>query len=100
VTDQTQDKPAPRSSAQRILGGQPVGVIVRLVLLSIVVGVVLDVLGFDPFNIIDSLQRLVRQVWAMGFDAVTWLWRYLVLGAAVVVPIWIVVRLINMAQGR
>jgi hypothetical protein len=36
----------------------------------------------------------------MGFDAVRWLWRYLLLGAAVVVPIWLVVRLLRVGRGR
>jgi len=36
----------------------------------------------------------------MGFDAVRWLWRYLVLGAAVVVPIWLIVRLVRASKGR
>jgi hypothetical protein len=36
----------------------------------------------------------------MGFDAVLWLWRYLLLGAAVVVPIWLVMRLLRVAGGR
>jgi hypothetical protein len=36
----------------------------------------------------------------MGFDAVRWLWRYLLLGAAVVVPIWLLMRLARVARGR
>jgi hypothetical protein len=36
----------------------------------------------------------------MGFDAVRWLWRYLLLGAAVVVPIWLILRLTRAAKGR
>jgi hypothetical protein len=75
-------------------------VIFRLILLSILIGVILEVLGLDPWNIIDSLRRLVLRVWDMGFDAVRWLWRYLLLGAAVVVPIWLVVRLMRVAKGQ
>jgi len=36
----------------------------------------------------------------MGFDAVIWLWRYFLLGAAVVIPIWIIMRLIRAPAGR
>jgi hypothetical protein len=36
----------------------------------------------------------------MGFDALRWLWRYLLLGAAVVVPIWLIVRLMRAAKGQ
>jgi len=77
-----------------------VSVIFRLILLSILIGVILEVLGLDPWNIIESLKRLVLHIWDMGFDAVRWVWRYLLLGAAVVVPIWLVVRLMRVAKGQ
>src|SRR5260370_19694569 len=84
----------------RFLGGAPLSVIFRLVLLSILIGVILQVLGLDPWNILESLRRLVLRVWDMGFDALRWLWRYLLLGAVVVVPIWVIVRLMRVAKGR
>jgi Domain of unknown function (DUF6460) len=84
----------------RFFGGPPLSVIFRLILLSILIGVILQVLGLDPWNIFDSLRRLVLHVWDMGFDALRWLWRYLLLGAAIVVPIWLIVRLMRVAQDR
>jgi Family of unknown function (DUF6460) len=84
----------------RFFGGPPLSVIFRLILLSLLIGVILQVLGLDPWNIFDSLRRIVLRVWDMGFDAVRWLWRYLLLGAVVVVPIWLIVRLTRVAQGR
>jgi hypothetical protein len=30
---------------------------------------------------------------------VRWLWRYLLLGAAIVVPVWLIVRLMRAAKG-
>ena len=84
----------------RFFGGPPLSVIFRLILLSILIGVILQVLVLDPWNIFDSLRRLVLHVWDMGFDAVRWLWRYLLLGAVIVVPIWLIVRLMRVAQDR
>jgi Family of unknown function (DUF6460) len=84
----------------RFFGGPPLSVIFRLILLSILIGVILQVLGIDPWNIFDSLRRLVLHVWDMGFDALRWLWRYLLLGAVIVVPIWLIVRLMRVAQDR
>ena len=83
----------------RFFGGPPLSVIFRLVLLSILVGVILEALGFDPWNILDSLQRLVRHIWDMGFDAVRWLWQYFLLGAVIVLPIWFLVRLAKAPRG-
>ena len=94
------ETPATSSYVTRFFGGPPLTVIFRLLLLSILIGVILEVLGLDPWNVIDSLRRLVLRVWDMGFDAVRWLWRYLLLGAALVVPIWLVVRLMRLAKGR
>src|ERR1700746_4093025 len=87
------------TSVNWFFGGPPLSVIFRLILLSILIGVILQVLGLDPWNIFDSLRRLVLHVWDMGFDALRWLWRYLLLGAVVVVPIWIIVRLMRVAKG-
>jgi hypothetical protein len=82
----------------RFFGGPPLSVITRLILLSILVGVVLHAVGLDPLNIIDSLRRFVLSIWNMGFDAVRWVWRYFVLGAALVIPIWLIVRLFRAAE--
>ena len=84
----------------RFLGGPPLAVLVRLVLLSIVVGVILEAAGLDPWNILHSIETLVQRVWDMGFDAVRWVWRYFLLGAVLVVPIWLLVRLTRGATGR
>ena len=84
----------------RIFGGSPLAVLSRLVLVSILVGVVLTALGLDPFDIVHSIERLIRSIWNMGWDAVKWLWRYFLLGAVIVIPIWIVVRLINAPRGK
>ena len=84
----------------RFFGGPPLSVIFRLILLSILVGVILKVLGLDPFNILRSIEELIRFLWDMGFDALVWLWRYFLLGAVVVVPIWLIVRLLRAPAGR
>jgi hypothetical protein len=83
----------PNDTMTRFLGGTPLGVLARLVLLSVLVGVILSAIGLDPTDILRSLERLVRTIWDMGFDAVRWAWRYFLLGAVVVVPIWFIVRL-------
>ena len=93
-------RPADNDPVTRFFGAPPLSVVFRLVLLSILIGVILEVLGLDPWNIIESLKTLVLRIWDMGFDAVRWLWRYLLLGAAVVVPIWLILRLMRAAKGR
>ena len=84
----------------RFFGGPPLSVLARLVLLSVLVGVVLSAIGLDPMNIMHSIERLIRNVWNMGFDAVRWLWRYFLLGAVIVIPIWLISRMIGAPRGR
>ena len=86
------------SPLARFFGGPPLSVIFRLVLLSVLIGVILKVMGLDPFNILRSIQDLIQYIWDMGFDAVRWLWRYFLLGAVLVVPIWLVMRLLRAAK--
>src|SRR5262252_6204384 len=94
------ERPMASNYVNRFFGGPPLSVIFRLILLSILIGVILQVLGLDPLNIIDSLRRLLLDVWDMGFDAIRRLWRYLVLGAAIVVPVWLIIRLSRVTRGR
>jgi uncharacterized protein DUF6460 len=79
----------------RFFGGPPLSVVLRLILLSILVGVILAAIGLDPLNIVRSIERLIRSIWDMGWDAIAWVWRYFLLGAVIVVPIWLVIRLVR-----
>ncbi|MEX1059945.1 MAG: DUF6460 domain-containing protein [Methyloceanibacter sp.] len=80
---------------ERFFGGNPALVLVRLVILSLIVGVVLAALGFSPFEIIDSIRRLAERIYDMGFAAVEKAFRYFLLGAVIVFPVWLVMRLLK-----
>lgn len=83
---------------ERFFGGSPGAVILRLALISIVVGVVLHALGLDPLDLVESVRALVRYISERGLDALEWVLRYLLIGAVVVVPIWLIVRIIKMVS--
>jgi Family of unknown function (DUF6460) len=89
-----------RDIVNRIFGGPPLAVAGRLVLLSILVGVILAAIGLDPWNILVSVRRLIENIWNMGFDAVRWLWQYFLLGAVIVIPVWALVRLVKAPRGQ
>jgi hypothetical protein len=82
-----------QDNLSRFIGGSPIAVVFRLILLSILVGVVLSAIGFDPLNIITSIRLLAQRLWEYGFDAFNWLWRYFLLGAVIVVPLWFLSRI-------
>ena len=100
MPNDTRELPAPSDGLTRFLGGTPLSVAFRLILLSILVGVVLAAIGFDPYNILRSIQLLFQRLWNLGFDAINWLWRYFLLGAVIVIPIWFLSRLFGTPRGR
>jgi hypothetical protein len=77
---------------ETIFGGSPFAVLIRLALISIVVGVVLSALGVNLRNFFDRINELLRAIYDLGFGAVDWVLQYLLLGAIVVVPIWAIAR--------
>jgi len=83
---------------EKIFGGSPLGVIVRLALISIAVGIVMKALGIDLSNFFYRINDLLRNIYDLGLNAFDWLLQYLLLGALVVVPIWIIARLVGSAR--
>ncbi len=81
------------NNVSRWMGGSPFWVLIRLIVLSVVIGVILSALGLDPLNIFESLQRLVLHLFNFSFEAFERLWRYFVLGAVIVVPLWLIMRI-------
>lgn len=77
------------------LGGSPVSVVVRLVFLSVLVGAAMAFLDITPVGLYDSAARFVRRLVANGFAVIGDVGMWLVYGAMVVVPIWLVLRLLN-----
>ena len=83
----------------RLIGGNPLGVAIRLIVLSIVVGIVLSALDITPRNLIHHVRLLAERIYNLGFGAFEGLLGYFVVGAVVVVPIWLIARLLG-AVGR
>lgn len=81
------------------LGGSVLGVIVRLTILSIVVGIVLSALGITPQNFFYQINILLQRIYDLGFGAIQSVIGYFILGAMVVVPIWFIARLVKSAKG-
>ncbi|MFM1813367.1 MAG: hypothetical protein RLZ98_62 [Pseudomonadota bacterium] len=86
--------------SRQLFGGNPLGVFIRLVLLSIVVGIVLSALGIRPTEILYHLDMLVRRLYDFGFGWVEWAFRYFLLGAVIVFPIWLIARLFGAFRSR
>ena len=100
MPNDARELPAASDGLTRFLGGTPLSVAFRLILLSILVGVVLAAIGFDPYNILRSIQLLFQRLYDLGFEAINWIWRYFLLGGVIVIPIWFLSRLFSAPRGR
>src|ERR1700737_533437 len=92
--------PRAETALNRFLGGSPGGVFLRLLFVSLIVGAFLMWLDIRPWDIFRGLQQLVDRIWGLGFDAIREIADYIVAGAAIVVPVWLVLRLMNMRGAR
>ena len=68
----------------------PMGTVVRLLLLCLVVGLVLNFFDITPQHIVTDTIRTVSQIFDLISDAIRWAVPYILLGAVVVVPVAII----------
>jgi hypothetical protein len=89
------NRPAP-SELEKFLGGAPSSVAIRLLFLSLIVGFFLVWLDVRPMDVLLGIRDIIHRFWAMGFDAIRDIATYVLAGAAIVIPVWLVLRLLNM----
>lgn len=73
---------------------------VRLLLASLVIGLILSVAGVTPFDVLDSIADVAIGLWDMTTEAIGWAGSYILLGALVVLPLWGLVRLWRRVRGE
>ena len=84
----------------RFVGGSPLSALVRLIVVSFVVGLLLESFGFDPAILFDDIARAARHIVEYGLTDVRQVGRILLTGALVVVPVWLVLRLLDAGRTR
>ncbi len=82
-------------ATERVLGGSPVGVLIRLVVMSFVVGLILTMLDINPNDIINWVDQRFRALTNLGFESVSQFFNIMIVGAVIVVPIWLFARVIR-----
>lgn len=90
--------PERQNALTRFFGGSPMWVLAKLVMLSIVIGVILAVLGLDARAILYAIQDLFYGFFENIWDALETVMRWFLLGAVIVFPIWLVVRLLKLGK--
>jgi len=84
----------------RFLGDSPFRVALKLLALSFVVGLVLSALDLHPYQIYWWMEELVWRVYDMGFGFLQDALSYLILGALIVIPVFLLMRLLKLGAGR
>lgn len=83
---------------EKIFGGPIIPTLFKLAVLSFVVGLVLMIFGIEPLDLWREFGATIERAWILVFDALLWGWRYAVVGAIVVLPLWIIYRLVMFAS--
>jgi hypothetical protein len=84
----------------RFVGGSPMTVLLRFIVVSFVVGFLLETLGFDPVGLLNEVVRAARHIIEFGLTDVRQIGRILLTDAMVVVPVWLVLRLLDAGRMR
>lgn len=83
------------SGLNRFLGDSPLRVLVKLIVISFLVGVVMSYMGWSPYDVIDAIGDALSGIWNMGFDTLYRFWGYFLIGAVIVVPAFFLLRLLS-----
>ena len=89
----------PANAFEAFIGGPPAAVSLKLFLISLVVGALMMWLEIHPADILVGVMNFFQRLYALGFGAVRELIEYVAAGAAIVIPVWFLLRLLN-AGGR
>lgn len=81
------------SALTRFLGDTPLRMILKLVVVSFLVGLVMSAFGWSPLDVFHGIRQFFLDLWHMGFRAIDHFLGYIVLGAVIVVPAFILLRL-------
>lgn len=82
----------------RFLGDSPLRVAIKLIVVSFLVGFVMNMFGWTPLDVWYGVRNAVLDVWHLGFDAFGRFFGYILLGAAIVIPAFLVLRLLSVRR--
>ncbi|MCI5078230.1 DUF6460 domain-containing protein [Oricola sp.] len=82
-------------SVNRFLGDSVARTIIKLIVVSILVGMVMNVFDIYPLDIFYAFRNFVVNLWEKGWAALGRFGDWLILGGMVVVPVFILLRILN-----
>lgn len=80
--------------------GDTVGrTLIKLLVVSILVGMVMSIFGILPLDIVYAVKDFFVRLWESGWAALGRFGDWLILGASVVIPVFIILRIMNYRRG-
>lgn len=83
------------SAFERFLGDSPIRLLLKLLVVSFLVGLVMSAFGWSPWDVIFGIRDFFVRLWNLGFGAIDRVTGYILLGAAIVIPAFIILRIVN-----
>jgi hypothetical protein len=83
------------SALARLLGDSPLRVLLKLLVVSFIVGLVMNAFGWSPLDVYYGIRNFFLDIWNLGFRAIDRFLGYILLGGAIVVPAFILLRIVN-----
>ena len=79
----------------RMLGDTPGRTVLKLLVVSFIVGVIMSAFNWFPMDVLYWIRDAAINLWETGFAALGRFGSYLLLGASIVIPAFIILRLLN-----
>ncbi len=74
--------------------------VIRLAIISLLVGFALNFFGIHPEDLVTSLGSTVVEIYRIVLRFLRWALEYILIGAVVVLPIWLVLFLIRLSKKK
>ena len=79
----------------KFLGDTPGRTVVKLIVISFIVGAVMSAFNWYPLDIVYAVRDFLVNLWNLGFAALGRFGDYLLLGAVIVIPVFIAIRVLS-----
>jgi hypothetical protein len=74
--------------------------LLRLFILSLIIGLVLSAFDIRPESLLGAVGGTVESIFNVVTDTVEWAVPFILIGAVVVIPIWLILSVIRIARRR
>lgn len=79
---------------------EAINTVVKLLIASLVVGLVMAMVNVTPLSLIQNLGDNFEAMFSAFVNAASWAITYIIMGAVIVVPIWLLFRLMGAKSKR